>query len=238
MYVPKHFRETRVDRLHAIVRAHPFATLVTMTDAGPDACHLPLVLDEDGASGLLRGHVARANPVWHEADGREVLVIFQGPDAYVSPSHYASKAEHGRVVPTWNYVVVHARGVLRAVSDAPWLRELVGRLTDEHERERRAPWAVDDAPDDYVTGMLEAIVGIEVPVTALVGARKLSQNKRGADLEGVRTGLAAEAPALAAEMTAETAAETGAEAASESAPEFASGTDADETGSTEADARG
>jgi transcriptional regulator len=201
MYTPRAFAETRRAPLHAAMHAHPLATVAYVDDGRPDVCHVPLELDADaGEHGTLRGHVARPNPLWRAADGGEVLLVFHGPDAYVSPSHYASKVEHGRVVPTWNYLVVHARGRLRAVSDAPWLRALVGRLTDRHEAERAAPWAVDDAPDDYVEGMLGAIVGIEIPIDELAGAFKLSQNKAGADLAGVRAGLAAEAPALARAM--------------------------------------
>ena len=161
---------------------------------------MPFLLDADpaGGTGVLRAHVARANPVWKEARGdRESLVVFQGPQGYVSPAWYPSKAEHGKVVPTWNYIVVQGRGPVRFVEDRDWLRAFVGRLTDAHEAGRiepkaaRAPaWAVTDAPDDYVETMLKAIVGVEIALTSLVGKWKMSQNRSRADRDGVAEGLA------------------------------------------------
>ena len=191
MYLPAHFEERRLDVLHAFVRDHPFGLLVTADAEGPVANGLPLLLDPGGAAelGVLRGHVARANPVWREAADAPALVVFQGPDGYVSPSFYAAKAEHGKVVPTWNYAMVQARGRLRAIDDAGWLRTLVGRLTERHESRRAAPWAVTDAPPDYIDTMLRAIVGIEIELTALVGKWKLGQNRAVADRQGVVSGL-------------------------------------------------
>ena len=198
MYLPKHFEQSDRGALIALMRERPLAALVVPTAAGPTADLLPLEYAEgEGPHGTLRGHVARANPLWRHA-GAEVLAVFQGPEAYVSPGWYASKREHGKVVPTWNYTMVQARGVLRAVDDAPWLRQLVGRLTDHHEATQPAPWAVSDAPDDYVQQMLRAIVGIEIPVTSLVGKWKVSQNRSAADREGTALGLAAQAPEMAA----------------------------------------
>ena len=192
MYLPSHFDEKRLDVLHALVRRHPFGLLVTQTADGPSANGIPFILDADGAAGLgtLRGHVARANPVWREA-ATDVpsLVVFQGPDAYVSPSWYPSKAEHGKVVPTWNYVMVQARGRLRAIDDPAWLLQLVTRLTERHETPRSAPWAVSDAPADYVQTMLRAIVGIELELTSLSGKWKVTQNRPAADRAGVVDGL-------------------------------------------------
>jgi transcriptional regulator len=133
--------------------------------------------------------VARANPLWQHADGQPVLAVFRGPQAYITPSWYPSKASTHKVVPTWNYTVVHAHGTLRAVQDAPWVHELVSRLTGAHETGRAAPWAVSDAPDDYVQQMLRAIVGIEIPVARLVGKWKVSQNRSAADRAGVVAGL-------------------------------------------------
>ena len=194
MYLPAHFEQRDTGALHALMAEHPLATLVT---PGPDGVVADLVplhrhATADGAT-ELRGHVARANPLWRHADGQPVLVMFQGPQAYVTPSWYASKPRHGKVVPTWNYTVVQARGTLHAVDDAPWLRDLVGLLTDTHEAPRAQPWAVQDAPDDYVQQMLRAIVGIRIPVDALVGKWKVSQNRDEADRAGVATGLAADA---------------------------------------------
>lgn len=184
MYVPDHFREDRPEVLHDAVRRIGFATLVT---ADLEANHLPMLLSKDGK--FLRGHVARANPVWKKGDG-EALAIFLGPHAYVTPNWYPSKAETGKAVPTWNYVTVHARGALRWVQDADWLRAQVASLSDAHEAAREEPWKVADAPTSYVDAMLRAIVGFELSVAVLEGKYKLSQNRDAADRAGVREGLA------------------------------------------------
>jgi len=191
MYLPTHFEETRAEVLHAALRAHPLGLLITQGDGGLAANPIPFMLDvaEDG-SRVLRGHVARANPLWREARGDvDSLVVFQGPQGYVSPGWYASKAETGKVVPTWNYVMVQARGPLRVKDDAAWLHALVTRLTERHEAPQAAPWAVSDAPSDYITTMLRAIVGIEIPLSSLTGKWKVSQNRNAADREGVARGL-------------------------------------------------
>ena len=188
MYLPKHFEQHDAAALHALMQAHPLATLVSLAADGMTADHLPLECDP--AAQLLRGHVARANPLWQHASGQPVLAIFNGPQAYITPSWYPSKAATHKVVPTWNYTVVHAHGVLRVVDDAPWLRALVGGLTDHHEASRAAPWSVNDAPDEYVQQMLRAIVGIEIPVTRLIGKWKISQNRSAPDRLGVAGGLA------------------------------------------------
>jgi transcriptional regulator len=199
MYQPAHFVQDDPEALQRLMREHPLASLVHLGPEGLTADPIPL--EFDAASGQLRGHVARANPLWRQADGQAVLALFSGPQAYVSPSFYPSKALTHKVVPTWNYTVVQAHGMLRAVDDAPWLHALVTRLTDHHEAPRPLPWAVADAPDDYVRQMLRAIVGIEIAVTRLVGKWKLSQNRSAADRAGVVSGLAggtAEAQATAA----------------------------------------
>jgi len=191
MYLPTHFEETRAEVLHAALRAHPLGLLITQGDGGLAANPIPFMLDvaEDG-SRVLRGHVARANPLWREAHGDvQSLVVFQGPQAYISPSFYPSKAEHGKVVPTWNYVMVQARGRLRAIDDAAWVHAFVTRLTDHHEAKRATRWAVSDAPADYVATMTRAIVGIEIMLTALTGKWKVSQNRSAADRAGVVRGL-------------------------------------------------
>ena len=191
MYLPAHFEEQRADVLQALVRAQSLGLLVTLSDAGVQADPIPFLLDaETGPMGTLRGHVARANPLWHATHfDVDALVVFQGPQAYVSPAFYPSKAEHGKVVPTWNYVTVQARGRLRAIDDAAWVRNLVTRLTRTHEASRAQPWAVSDAPADYIETMLRAIVGIEIPLTALSGKWKVSQNRSAADRHGVARGL-------------------------------------------------
>ncbi|MBK8460952.1 MAG: FMN-binding negative transcriptional regulator [Micropruina sp.] len=181
MYLPAHFEERRPAVLHALLRAHPLGLLVTQNDGFELAANsVPFVLDADpaGGPGILRAHVARANPLWREArSDRDALVVFQGPQTYASPGFYPSKAEHHRVVPTWNYVMVQARGRLRAVDDAPWLREFLTRLTERHEATREQPWAVSDAPEKFVSTRLRAIVGIEIELSSLVGKWKVSQNR-------------------------------------------------------------
>jgi transcriptional regulator len=188
MYLPKHFEQTDPAALHGLMVAHPLATLVSHGAEGITADAVPL--EYDPARGVLRGHVARANPLWKHADGQSVLAVFNGPQAYVTPSWYPSKAATHKVVPTWNYTVVHAHGVLRAVDDAPWLHALVSGLTQHHESPRDRPWSVNDAPDDYVQQMLRAIVGIEITLTRLIGKWKVSQNRSEADRLGVADGLA------------------------------------------------
>ena len=192
MYLPAHFAQHDPTALHGLMREHPLAALVTLSDAGLTADHVPLEFNAAaGAQGTLYGHVARSNPLWRLAAGTPVLAIFSGPQAYVSPSWYPSKARHHKVVPTWNYTVVHAHGVLRAVEDAPWLHALVSRLTAHQEADRIAPWAVTDAPADFVQQMLQSIVGIEIELSALVGKWKVTQNRDMADRLGVAAGLEA-----------------------------------------------
>ncbi len=196
MYLPAHFEETRPEVLHELVRAHPLGLLITQGAAGLQANPVPFILDADPAGGLptLRAHVARANPVWQEARGDvESLVVFQGPQAYISPSMYPSKAATGKVVPTWNYVMVQARGLLRVIDDPAWLLAFVTRLTERHEATRTVPWQVSDAPADYIDSMLRAIVGIELTLTSLSGKWKVSQNRSAADRAGVVYGLRAQA---------------------------------------------
>ena len=194
MYLPKHFEETRVDVLHALIRTHPLGALVVMTRNGLDANHIPLEVDPDPAPfGTLRGHIARANPLWRESGGdAPALAIFQGPDTYVSPAWYATKQQTGKVVPTWNYAVVHAHGSVRFIDDRAWLRAFVHRLTDRHEAARPEPWKVTDAPADYIETQLGAIIGLEMPIARLVGKWKVSQNRPAQDRHGAVEGLSRE----------------------------------------------
>ena len=190
VYITPAFNQTDVTILHQAIVQHPFGTLLTTADGLIEADHLPFVLDTTaGNLGVLRGHVSRSNPVWRTADNAEVLVVFHGAQGYISPSWYPSKAVHGRVVPTWNYIVVHARGTLRVIDDAEWLRHHLQTLTDEHESRREMPWAVIDAPADYVSAMITGVVGIEIPLRSLVGKWKLSQNRGPDDRAGVIGGL-------------------------------------------------
>ena len=191
MYVPKANEETRVEVLHALIRAHPLGAWTLFDGEDLVSNHVPFQLDAGcGPFGTLVGHVARANPVWRSPSTRiRSVVAFQGPQAYVTPSWYPSKLEHGKTVPTWNYVVVHARGVPTFTFDRDWLHAHVSSLTDAHEAAEPAPWAVADAPDEFVERQLGAIVGVEIPIERLVGKWKASQNRSAADRAGVVLGL-------------------------------------------------
>ncbi len=193
MYLPTSFRQDDLTALHRQILDCRLATVVSQGPSGLAASHLPLLLEPaEGRFGTLYGHFARANPQWRDlAEGAEALVIFQGPEAYVSPSWYPAKAEHGKVVPTWNYVAVHAQGRAELFEDAERLLQLVSRLSAQHEAGRAQPWAVSDAPRDYIDGMLRAIVGFALPIERLDGKWKLGQNRSAADQAGVRAGLAA-----------------------------------------------
>ena len=194
MYLPNHFAETRVEVLHQLIAAHPLGALVVATPGGLDANHVPFEVDPEPAPfGTLRAHVARANPLWRDAPpDAEALVIFQGPSTYISPAWYPTKQETGRVVPTWNYAVVHAHGPLRFIDDRAWLRRFVEMLTNRHEAARREPWQVTDAPAEYIETQLGAIIGLEMPVRRLVGKWKTSQNRSAEDRAGVSDGLSRE----------------------------------------------
>jgi len=191
MYLPSHFTESRTEVLHDLVRGHPLGTLVAMTERGLDANHIPFVLDEAPAPyGTLRCHVARANSIWRDIESaREVLVVFQGPDAYVSPSLYEAKRRDGKVVPTWNYIAVHAYGTARVVDDSAWLSKLLEDLTRSQEASRVEPWAVSDAPADYIERLQQAIVGIEIPIARLIGKWKVSQNRSSTDRANIAADL-------------------------------------------------
>jgi transcriptional regulator len=192
MYQPAHFVEPDTDTLLALMKAHPLATLIR-GGAELAADILPLEVERTESGWRVAGHVARANPLWREADGQPVLLLFQGPQAYVSPNWYPSKFQHGKAVPTWNYTMVQVHGTLRAIEDAEWLRTFVTHLTERHEGGRAVPWHVSDAPADYLDAMLKAIVGIEIEVTRVEGKFKLSQNRSAEDRTGVVLGLESDA---------------------------------------------
>jgi len=190
MHRPPHFREDRLDVLHAAMRAHPLAALVTTGREGLVANHIPFLVEDDGEHGVLHAHLARANGQLEALrGGGEALVIFQGPQAYVSPSWYATKAESHKVVPTWNYVAVHCRGTPRVIEDAAWLRDQIGRLTRSQEAGRPEPWGVEDAPADYIAAQIRGIVGLEIPIARIEGKWKASQNRSDSDRAGVAEGL-------------------------------------------------
>ncbi|WP_277961428.1 FMN-binding negative transcriptional regulator [Pseudomonas sp. RIT-To-2] len=198
MYLPTAFHDTDIERLQQQMAETRLAIVVTHGEQGLLASHVPLLLDRDeGEFGTLRGHLARANPQWRDlANGSEAMVIFSGADAYVSPGFYPSKAEHGKAVPTWNFLAVHAYGHAEVFSEPERLHALVSRLTNQHEAGQAAPWQVEDAPADYLHGMLRAIVGFGVPIRRLEGKRKLSQNRSPEDIAGVQRGLAASSDPL------------------------------------------
>ncbi|PVZ38778.1 FMN-binding negative transcriptional regulator [Pseudomonas sp. CC120222-01a] len=193
MYNSKPHQEHDLERLHQHMRETRLAVLVSHGEQGLLATHLPVLLDsQEGEFGTVYAHLARANRQWQDLEqGAEALLVFPGANAYVSPSYYPSKAENPKVVPTWNYLAVHAYGTAEVIHDAAPLLQIVSRLTDRHEQGRSAPWKVADAPADYLDGMLRAIVGIRLPIARLQGARKLSQNRSAEDIAGVRDGLGA-----------------------------------------------
>lgn len=202
MYLPKINEETDLTVLHALMRSHPLGTWITEVEGQLVANHIPFLIDPTrGKSGTLVCHVARANDVWRTfSKSVESLVVFQGPQSYISPSWYPSKKEHGKAVPTWNYAVVHAHGTPRAIEDRNWLIDHVTRLTGEHEANLPPPWKVSDAPADYIDSMLKAIVGVEIPITRIAGKWKASQSRPATDRLGVVAGLQQQGDARSLEM--------------------------------------
>ncbi|MDR3469200.1 MAG: FMN-binding negative transcriptional regulator [Xanthobacteraceae bacterium] len=205
MYRPALFREDRPKVLQALIRNHPLATLVTAGPRGLMANHIPFLLEAtDAGNGILRAHLARANDQLAELHaGTEALVIFQGPDSYVTPSWYASKVEHGKVVPTWNYATVHAWGTPIVHDDPVWLRDQIGALTVSQEQRRAAPWAVEDAPEEFVAAQIRAIVGVEIPIARIEGKWKVSQNRPEQDRRSVVAGLSQDGDDVMAGLVAE-----------------------------------
>ena len=192
MHVPSHFLESDQAQLQQYIRNYGFGLLILADAEGIEANHVPfhLVPSDDGTPGLLQCHLARSNPAWRRLEtGARVLAVFQGPDAYVSPSWYATKAETGKVVPTWNYLAVHAEGQARIIQDPEWLQRHLNQLTNQHEAERTEPWSVADAPEDYIERMMQGLVGIEIRIDKLTGKLKASQNQPERNREGVKAGL-------------------------------------------------
>lgn len=199
MYQPPAFRENDLPTLHAFIGAHPLGLLISASPSGMLANPIPfLVYADEGDKGVLRCHLSRANGQWQALrDAAEALVVFQGTDGYVTPSWYPAKAEHGKVVPTWNYAMVQVRGSAKVFEDAAWLHANVSALSDSHETGRQKPWAVTDAPDDYIAAQLRGIVGVEIAIASIEGKFKFSQNRPEADRRGVAAGLADEPGAQA-----------------------------------------
>lgn len=191
MYIPASFRESKIERLHNLIVQHPLGLLVTHGEGGLEASPVPFLLYADeGKHGVLRAHLAKANPHWKLLAGHaECLVVFQGVDGYVTPSWYPSKAQTHKTVPTWNYAIVQVRGQATVIDDAIWLRRQLDDLTTLHEKSRPQPWSVSDAPADYIAAQMQAIIGIEIPINRIDGKWKMSQNKDEADRNGVIAGM-------------------------------------------------
>jgi transcriptional regulator len=190
MYIPRVNKEERIPVLHKLMEDQPFASLITVGSSGLFASHIPMVLEQNGALGQLRGHISRANTQWRDYTAAiEALAIFSGPQHYISPSWYPEKQETGKVVPTWNYVVVHAHGHLKVIEDGEWLMAHLQRLTSIHEAQSAIPWKISDAPADYVASQIKGIVGLEMDIARLEGKWKVSQNRSAEDRKGVVQGL-------------------------------------------------
>jgi transcriptional regulator len=193
MYIPPAFQEDRLEAQHALMRACPLGLLISGAGEELRASPLPFhLIAGDGTLGTLQAHLSRANTHWHDLDGQDVLIVFTGSDAYITPTWYAAKQEHGKVVPTWNYVMVQARGTIRVIEDPSWLRQQITALTQAHEASRAEPWQATDAPASYIDAQIKGIVGLEVVIRAIEGKWKVSQNRPEADREGVAKGLEAE----------------------------------------------
>ena len=191
MYIPRAHNEERVTVLQKLIEDQPFASLITVGSSGLFASHIPMVLEQNGAMGQLRGHISRANTQWRDYNPSiEALAIFSGPQHYITPNWYPEKQDTGKVVPTWNYVVVHAYGYLKIIEDAEWLRTHLASLTSIHEAESPVPWKIGDAPEDYIAALLKGIVGLEMTIERLEGKWKISQNRSDEDRNGVAKGLA------------------------------------------------
>ncbi|WP_192253500.1 FMN-binding negative transcriptional regulator [Mesorhizobium caraganae] len=197
MYQPPHFVETRQDVLHGLIRSHPLGLLISNGQDGPIANAIPFLLDaEAGPNGKLRAHLAKANPQWRllaDNPASPVLVVFQGADAYVTPSWYETKRETGKVVPTWNYAIVQVRGMVRVIDDAQWIAQQISDLTLSQEGARETPWAVTDAPPNFIQSQIKGIIGLEIEIAEISGKWKVSQNRPVADRVGVAEGLEKEA---------------------------------------------
>ena len=203
MYIPRANQEDRISVFHKLMQDQPFASLITMGSSGLFASHIPMLLEQNGAMGQLRGHISRANTQWRDyTPSVEALAIFSGPQHYITPNWYPEKQETGKVVPTWNYVVVHAYGHLKIIEDREWLMPHLANLTKIHEAESPVPWEVGDAPADYIAALTKGIVGLEMTIERLEGKWKISQNRSEQDRNGVAKGLAELNTAESLEMKA------------------------------------
>jgi transcriptional regulator len=193
MYTPKKFQQHDVTALKELIVAYPFATLMTHSDAGIEAEHIPFILTQVKGRDVLQGHIAKANPLWKKVkDNAQVLIVFNGPNCYISPNYYPTKKEAGKVVPTWNYVTVHVKGAISFVQDDNWNFNLITNLTNHHEAAQQEPWSIEDAPQEYIARMLPAIVGIEIDITSITGKWKVSQNQPEINKQGMVNALSKE----------------------------------------------
>ncbi len=194
MHIPNKFKQDDLDKLKEIIVEYPFATLVSYCESGLEANHLPFVLKECDGKVLLQGHIAKVNDLWKNLENEaEVLVVFNGPNCYVSPNYYPTKKQHGKAVPTWNYVTVHAKGALSFIYDDAWNLQMINALTDQHEASQIMPWSTVDAPANYIQKMLPAVVGLQIDVSSITGQWKLSQNQPEQNQKGVVEGLSKDA---------------------------------------------
>lgn len=190
MFIPKKFRQENTEELIAMMQKYSFATLITQSEEGIEATHLPVIISGETDKLFIKAHIAKANPLWKSVkDGADVLVIFNGPNCYISPNHYPTKKETGKAVPTWNYVVVHAKGHVSFIHDNEWVYGLIDSLTTVHESNSDQPWSITDAPELYIQKMLPAIVGVQIDVASITGQWKLSQNQPEINQRGVVNGL-------------------------------------------------
>jgi transcriptional regulator len=202
MHIPVKFQQNENSQLKTIIREYPFATLITYSEAGIEATHLPVVLVDIEGKTVIQAHIAKANKLWKSVkEGAEILLIFNGPNCYVSPNYYPTKKESGKAVPTWNYVVVHVKGVISFIHDEKWIYNMIDLLTKEHEAKQDVPWSITDAPETYINKMLPAIVGIEIAIDSIEGQWKLSQNQPEVNKFGVIEGLLATGKAYDAKVS-------------------------------------
>jgi transcriptional regulator len=194
MYIPKRFLQDDINKLKGMMANHSFATFISKNESGIEANHMPLILNESGQRDVLQGHIAKANPLWKSLkDKSEVLIIFNGPNCYISPNYYPTKKVNGKVVPTWNYVSVHVKGIVSFIHDEQWVLTMLNNLTDHYEANQSVPWSVNDAPQAYIDKMLSAIVGLEIEIVSITGKWKVSQDKTEVNQEGIIKGLSHEA---------------------------------------------
>jgi len=190
MFIPKKFQQIDPHALNDIILQYSFATLITHSDIGLEANHIPFYLTHSGGKTLLQGHIAKTNPLWKNVKNKaDVLVVFNGPNCYISPNYYPTKQETNKAVPTWNYVTVHVKGIMSYIHDKEWNLNMINNLTDQHEAKQTIPWSVSEAPDEYIKKMLSAIVGIEIDVSSITGQWKVSQNQSTRNKQGVISSL-------------------------------------------------